>query len=207
MAENKKNENVEEVKEEEKETKPKTTKKKTTKKPKKKSIAQIRKLMKDSEAVIVNNDGATLIYIDKITGQEIRLPEYGDSLIVEVELLRRMKSAIKSFFEDYKILITDVICEDESITLEDVYEYVGISKYYKDIENPDSEFFDNLLQEVDSNTFEEVMNKMNKGMLLQLSHRAIALFKEEEFNDYSKISLIEGKLGLEDLFKDIRNAR
>lgn len=200
------NQEIESVeKEEVVETKP--TKKTTKRKPKKKTATQIRKIMKESEAVIINNDGSTLFYRDKLTGQELELLEYGDSEIVDIEFLRRMKSVAKNFFEQYEILIIDVICDDETITLKDVYDYVGISKYYNDIENPNEDFFDEMLLEDNPRDFEKVINKMNKGLLLQLSNRAIALFKQEKFTDYIKMNLIEEKLELEDLFKDVKDAK
>ena len=44
--------------------------------------------------------------------------------------LGRMAMKSRGFFEKYWVLVTDFICDDERIQLEDVYDYLGISKYY-----------------------------------------------------------------------------
>lgn len=198
MAENKVNE---EVKEEVKKT---TTKRGKKTQPKKKSKATLKKLLKDAEAVVINNFGVKVKYEDN-NGFELELLSYGDSEIVEVEELRKMHVRKKSFFNNYWLLITEVICDDESVTLEDVYEYIGISKLYKEFANPDNEFFTDLLLDTSLDEFEKILDNMNKELVFQLFLRATELYQRKELNDFFKIKAIENKVGRPDVFQDIKN--
>lgn len=197
MAENKVNEEVKE------EVKKPTTKRGRKTQPKKKSKAELRKILKDAEAVVINNFGVKVKYEDN-NGFELELLSYGDSEIVEVEELRKMHVRKKSYFNNYWILITEVICDDESVTLEDVYEYIGISKLYKEFANPDNEFFTDLLLDTSLNEFEKILDNMNKELVLQLFLRATELYQEKELNDFFKIRAIENKVGRPDVFQDIK---
>ena len=197
MAENKVNEEIKE------EVKKPTTKRGRKTQPKKKSKAELRKILKDAEAVVINNFGVKVKYEDN-NGFELELLSYGDSEIVEVEELRKMHVRKKSYFNNYWILITEVICDDESVTLEDVYEYIGISKLYKEFANPDNEFFTDLLLDTSLDEFEKVLNNMNKELVFQLFLRATELYQEKELNDFFKIRAIENKVGRPDVFQDIK---
>ena len=197
MAENKVNEEVKE------EVKKPTTKRGRKTQPKKKSKAELRKILKDAEAVVINNFGVKVKYEDN-NGFELELLSYGDSEIVEVEELRKMHVRKKSYFNNYWILITEVICDDESVTLEDVYEYIGISKLYKEFANPDNEFFTDLLLDTSLDEFEKILDNMNKELVLQLFLRATELYQRKELNDFFKIRAIENKVGRPDVFQDIK---
>lgn len=197
MAENKVNEEIKE------EVKKPTTKRGRKTQPKKKSKAELRKILKDAEAVVINNFGVKVKYEDN-NGFELELLSYGDSEIVEVEELRKMHVRKKSYFNNYWILITEVICDDESVTLEDVYEYIGISKLYKEFANPDNEFFTDLLLDTSLDEFEKILDNMNKELVLQLFLRATELYQEKELNDFFKIRAIENKVGRPEVFQDIK---
>ena len=197
MAENKVNEEVKE------EVKKPTAKRGRKPQPKKKSKAELRKILKDAEAVVINNFGVKIKYEDN-NGFELELLSYGDSEIVEIEELRKMHVRKKSFFNNYWILITEVICDDESVTLEDVYEYIGISKLYKEFANPDNEFFTDLLLDTSLDEFEKVLDNMNKELVLQLFLRATELYQAKELNDFFKIRAIENKVGRPEVFQDIK---
>ena len=197
MAENKVNEEIKE------EVKKPTTKRGRKTQPKKKSKAELRKILKDAEAVVINNFGVKVKYEDN-NGFELELLSYGDSEIVEVEELRKMHVRKKSFFNNYWILITEVICDDESVTLEDVYEYIGISKLYKEFANPDNEFFTDLLLDTSLDEFEKILDNMNKELVYQLFLRATELYQRKELNDFFKIRAIENKVGRPEVFQDIK---
>ena len=197
MAENKINEEVKE------EVKKPTAKRGRKAQPKKKSKAELRKILKDAEAVVINNFGVKIKYEDN-NGFELELLSYGDSEIVEIEELRKMHVRKKSFFNNYWILITEVICDDESVTLEDVYEYIGISKLYKEFANPDNEFFTDLLLDTSLDEFEKILDNMNKELIFQLFLRATELYQRKELNDFFKIRAIENKVGRPDVFQDIK---
>ena len=197
MAENKVNEEVKE------EVKKPTTKRGRKTQPKKKSKAELRKILKDAEAVVINNFGVKVKYEDN-NGFELELLSYGDSEIVEIEELRKMHVRKKSFFNNYWILITEIICDDESVTLEDVYEYIGISKLYKEFANPDNEFFTDLLLDTSLDEFEKILDNMNKELVYQLFLKATELYQRKELNDFFKIRAIENKVGRPEVFQDIK---
>ena len=178
----------------------KTKKKKAQ--PKKKSKAELRKILKEAEVVVVNNFGTKIGYYDN--GFELQLLAYGDSDVVEAEELRKMHVKKKAFFNNYWLLITEVFCEDDSVTLEDVYEYIGISKLYKDIANPNEDFFDELLIDSDFDDFKKIIDKMNKELIVQMFVRATNLYKEGKLRDSFKIMYIEEKVDREDYFRDIK---
>lgn len=193
----KKEEMLEEVNESVGESK----KNKKTKKAKKKTKAELKKALEGAEAVIINNDGCAIGYSDN-NGIEFQLQTKGDSEILEVEDLRKMHLRKKDFFNKYWILIVDVICDDADITLEDVYDYIGIGKLYKDFENPDEDFFDDMLLETTVKEFKSMLEKMNNALVLQLFNRAVELYKKEEFTDSFKIKALENKMGRPDCFMD-----
>ncbi len=184
---------------EEEVVKPKRTRKVQ---PKKKTKAELRKILKEAEVVVVNNFGMKIGYYDN--GFELQLLAYGDSDVVEVEELRKMHVKKKAFFNNYWILITEIFCDDETVTLQDVYEYIGISKLYKEIANPDEEYFDELLIESSFDDFKKMINNMNKELVVQMFVRATTLYKEGRLRDSFKIMEIEEKVGREDYFRDIK---
>ena len=88
--------------------------------------------------------------------------------------------------------------------LEDVYEYIGISKLYKEFANPDNEFFTDLLLDTSLDEFEKILDNMNKELVFQLFLRATELYQRKELNDFFKIKAIENKVGRPDVFQDIK---
>ena len=139
---------------------------------------------------------------------EIELPTYGDTDIVEIELVRRMAMKSKGFFEKYWVLITDFICDDERIQLEDVYDYLGISKYYSKEDDefvlPNGDFFDDILLSGKSKEFKKCVESMNNRLLTQLCNRAVMLYKEGKFDSSVKIQILEEKINREGFFLDIK---
>ena len=181
------------------------TEEKPKKKPRKKSLtkAQLRKILKESECVIINNTNAKVSYKGDYFSFE--LSEYADEDVVEIEELRKMHVRCKSYFSKYWILITDIYCDDDRVTLKDVYEYIGIEKYYSDeFENPNGDYFDKVLLNDSITKFKQILESMNKELITQLFSRACMLYKEGRFDSASKIQLIEEKIGREDCFRDIK---
>ena len=177
-------------------------KKKTTKK-KSLTKAQLRKILKESECIIINNTNAKVAY--RGDNFSFELSEYADEDVVEIECLRKMHVKHKSYFNKYWILITDVYCDDERVALKDVYEYIGIEKcYFGEFKNPNGDFFDKVLLKDGLREFERILNSMNKELITQLFSRACTLYKEGKFDSAKKIQLIEEKIGREDCFRDIK---
>lgn len=184
-------------------------KKKTAKKKKKKktkTFKDIKKAMENTEVLIANNDDAMFFYRCPKTGVEVDLREYGDTEIVEAEVLYTMKNS-KKIFNKYLIIILDVYSDDDDITIEDVYAYLGIDKLYKNIEIPSSEYLDELLLEETVERFERVIDGMSNNMFKRLANRAIMLAKRGQLSNSHKIRMIEDKLKMPELFYDIENKR
>lgn len=204
MAKNPKNNEVEEnVEKEDVVEKPK----KVTKKPQKKTMKDLRKILADAEVVVENNDNAQLFFKSKRGFEELDLPQHGDTAIISMDLLHQIKTTAKNFFEKYWIVLLDVYADDDSITLEDVYEYLGIQKLYKEIETPNNDFFNDMLIDYSLDKFEKTLSKMNINLAKQLANRAVVLAKEGTFRDSTKMNMIEETVKVDFLFEDIRNSK
>lgn len=168
--------------------------------------SELKKILKDAEVDIVSNDNAQLIYKCPKTFQEVYLEEFGDTESVSMDLLQTMKSKARDFFEKYWIILEDVyvpdLDKDVEITIEDVYDYLGLSKIYNRIENLDSDYLDNVLIKYKFDKFKESIDKMDKKLLSQLISRSVALYKDGEFTDSSKQTILESITDNEYLFKE-----
>lgn len=178
---------------------------KALKESKKLTKSELKKILKDAEVEVVSNDNAQLIYKCPKTFQEVYLEEFGDTESVSMDLLQTMKSKARDFFEKYWIILEDVyvpdLDKDVEITIEDVYDYLGLSKIYNRIENLDSDYLDNVLIKYKFDKFKESIDKMDKKLLSQLISRSVALYKDGEFTDSSKQTILESITDNEYLFK------
>lgn len=179
---------------------------KALKESKKLTKSELKKILKDAEVEVVSNDNAQLIYKCPKTFQEVYLEEFGDTESVSMDLLQTMKSKARDFFEKYWIILEDVyvpdLDKDVEITIEDVYDYLGLSKIYNRIENLDSDYLDNVLIKYKFDKFKESIDKMDKKLLSQLISRSVALYKDGEFTDSSKQTILESITDNEYLFKE-----
>ncbi|MCD3318383.1 hypothetical protein IRP63_14775 (plasmid) [Clostridium botulinum] len=128
------------------------------------------------------------------------MTSYGDLDYITYEELNAMKNKYRIILQDYWILPIDVISDD--VTLEDVLQFAGLKDIYK-AEMLQSDFIDELLINKDINEFMDIMQKVTNKYILSIVDRAVALFKENKFNDYSKMSVLENKVQKPDLFKEI----
>ena len=205
----------------------KTTTRKTTKKEtveavevkevvsRPKSFRELRKMLtRDTEVLIMNNTQGGFYYSCPKTHMEINMSEFGDTEVVTIELLESMKNRAKVLFKNYCIMVVDVYPEPEFedvIEISDVLNYLGIADLYNivsdELENNgdlySEEFFDNLIINKSRDEFEKIAKKMNKKLLVQLSHRAVLLYQSGRFDSRYKMEFIQEKLGMEDLFADM----
>jgi hypothetical protein len=114
-----------------------------------------------------------------------------------------MHAKHKDYFERYWILIVDIFCDDDSIEVEDVYDYIGITRLYQNIESPNQDFFDEVLLEKNFKDFKKMVDAMNKKVLTQLFNRAAMLYQERRFSDTYKIGYLEDKVDREYYFRDL----
>lgn len=173
-------------------------------KPRKITKSELKAALKNAEIDIVSNDNAQLLYICPITHQEIYLDEYGDTESVSMDVLQSMKSKAKDFFRKYWVIIEDVYIPDSEldITVEDVYNYLGLSNVYKEISEFEGGYFDSLLLKEKTEKFEKRVEDMDKKMLGQLISRSVTLYKDGSFNNSSKQRLLEDITDNEFLYKE-----
>lgn len=180
-----------------------------------KSFRELRKMIsRDTEVLIMNNTQGGFYYSCPKTHMEINMSEFGDTEVVTIELLESMKNRAKVLFKNYCIMVVDVYPEPEYedvIEISDVLNYLGIADLYNivsdELENNgdlySEEFFDNLIINKSRDEFEKIAKKMNKKLLVQLSHRAVLLYQSGRFDSRYKMEFIQEKLGMEDLFADM----
>lgn len=172
----------------------------------KKTISEMKRDLKDADITIKNNSiFEVVLRSDKNGGSYISLKPTEEEDITFSDLQSIVKKQ-KSLFEDFSVLIEDVYCPDnENIGIEELEQIVGLGRIKKSMEEiPDEEYFDDLLSadcSVDEFFYE--VDKMKIQVINRLIERAIYLYKEKEFSNNFKMSYLEKKLGVQNVFDDI----
>ena len=79
-----------------------------------------------------------------------------------------------------------------------------VTLYEKGIEEmPDEYYLDEVLLDFSYDEFEDEIKLLPLTVVDRLMDRAIILYKQGEFSNFSKMSLLERKLGLEYVFEDV----
>ena len=167
------------------------------------------------ECCVVSNTYAYCMYKGEVNGVEYEyiFEEYGEENWIPLEACRKMKG----FFSKKWLIITEIgystrKLEEEDkqlakeIELKDIYDYLGISKYYEfDCENNlllrDISEYHELLLHADIDTFEKELMKMNSADKRFLFLLSIRLYKEGVFTDSRKIDIIEEYFDRIDFFR------
>ncbi len=172
----------------------------------KKTISEMKRDLKDADITIKNNSiFEVVLRSDKNGGSYISLKPTEEEDITFSDLQSIVKKQ-KSLFEDFSVLIEDVYCPDnENIGIEELEQIVGLGRIKKGMEEiPDEEYFDDLLSadcSVDEFFYE--VDKMKIQVINRLIERAIYLYKEKQFSNNFKMSYLEKKLGVQNVFDDI----
>lgn len=172
----------------------------------KKTISEMKRDLKDADITIKNNSiFEVVLRSDRNGGSYISLKPTEEEDITFSDLQSIVKKQ-KSLFEDFSVLIEDVYCPDnENIGIEELEQIVGLGRIKKGMEEiPDEEYFDDLLSadcSVDEFFYE--VDKMKIQVINRLIERAIFLYKEKEFSNNFKMSYLEKKLGIQNVFDDI----
>lgn len=172
----------------------------------KKTISEMKRDLKDADITIKNNSiFEVVLRSDKNGGSYISLKPTEEEDITFSDLQSIVKKQ-KSLFEDFSVLIEDIYCPDnENIGIEELEQIVGLGRIKKGMEEiPDEEYFDDLLSadcSVDEFFYE--VDKMKIQVINRLIERAIFLYKEKEFSNNFKMSYLEKKLGIQNVFDDI----
>lgn len=152
---------------------------------------------KDVECVVMSLCNGELVYRDRRTSRLFEFPELGDSEIMTIEELSTMKNLARKFFKNSYITVVDVL--DDEYTLEDVYEYLQIKT---NAEILCAEDMDDIILDMDVNDFRTILQNRKEGGLRQrIVERAMKLYEDGEFNDYSKMKIIKDVTKLDYLFE------
>lgn len=172
----------------------------------KKTISEMKRDLKDADITIKNNSiFEVVLRSDKNGGSYISLKPTEEEDITFSDLQSIVKKQ-KSLFEDFSVLIEDVYCPDnENIGIEELEQIVGLGRIKKGMEEiPDEEYFDDLLSaDCSIDEFFYEVDKMKIQVINRLIERAIYLYKEKEFSNNFKMSYLEKKLGVQNVFDDI----
>lgn len=151
--------------------------------PKKRGRVQI---PKDVECVVMSLYSGELVYRDKRTTRLFEFPELADTEIMTIEELVTMKNLNRKFFKNKYITVVDVFSDE--YTLDDVYAFLQITG---DTEILSAEDMDDIILNMGINEFRVIMQNRKEGALRQrIVERALMLYKDGEFNDYSKIKIM-----------------
>ena len=152
---------------------------------------------KDVECVVMSLCNGELVYRDRRTSRLFEFPELGDSEIMTIEELSTMKNLARKFFKNSYITVVDVL--DDEYTLDDVYEYLQIKT---NTEILCAEDMDDIILDMDVNDFRTILQNRKEGGLRQrIVERAMKLYEDGEFNDYSKMKIIKDVTKLDYLFE------
>lgn len=152
---------------------------------------------KDVECVVMSLCNGELVYRDRRTSRLFEFPELGDSEIMTIEELSTMKNLARKFFKNSYITVVDVL--DDEYTLEDVYEYLQIKT---NTEILCAEDMDDIILDMDIDDFRTILQNRKEGGLRQrIVERAMKLYEDGEFNDYSKMKIIKDVTKLDYLFE------
>lgn len=169
-----------------------------------KSINEKRNILKNADISIKNNTTSRIILKSQISGGSIYiLANNGDIEDVPFNELHDIFKRHRKLFEEFKIIIEDVYCPDnDEMTIEDVKMVLGLKERGVE-EVPDEYYLDEVLLDFTLDEYEEEVNSLPKSVINRLLDRAIILYKQGEFSNFNKMSLLEKKLGIEYVFEDI----
>ena len=169
-----------------------------------KSINEKRNILKNADISIKNNTTSRIILKSQISGGSIYiLANNGDIEDVPFNELHDIFKRHRKLFEEFKIIIEDVYCPDNNeMTIEDVKMVLGLKERGVE-EVPDEYYLDEVLLDFTLDEYEEEVNSLPKSVINRLLDRAIILYKQGEFSNFNKMSLLEKKLGIEYVFEDI----
>ena len=160
---------------------------------------ELRKLIsKDLEVTIMNTCCGTFYYECPKTHEIVELEEYGDCVEVSLELLSTMKNRSKNILKDCVVMIIDVFHDEYD--LEDVLTYLQLDEKYEKLEDIyDADCLDELILTSNADTFDNLINKSDIGLCVQIARRSIVLFREGKHDISYKASALCKKLGVEDI--------
>lgn len=164
-----------------------------------KTVVKKRKIkLEDNDLVRVrSNVFGQLFYKNSRTGDEYSWESHDDEQDLYVSDLREMKGTQRSFFSKNWIMIeglTEYNEENEDVTVEDVYNFLQVQQYYKDVLCP-SDLPAVLRLPIDE--LEEKLPKMSEGVKLSLIILANTQISDGTLDSLNKIKALEKLFGCE----------
>ena len=205
VAENKEVENKEVKEVEVKETKKETrTKKKANRKA---SMREIKKKMASIDVEIQNISTEECIYRDYRGRAVFDLMPYETKMVALDDLLD-VVSECKGYFGSYKIIIIDVIDDNDEFKIADIVEYLGLDEFYIGMGLPEEDYMDILLEDKELDEFEDIVESSNDDLVYAIAVSMVAKVKDEGYDDRGKMRLMTKRMPkLKDIFVDAEEAR
>ncbi|MCP3925545.1 MAG: hypothetical protein GY714_23495 [Desulfobacterales bacterium] len=165
-----------------------------------KPVNKRKKIDKDLDILIMNNVGGDWVYQEKgIGGGYWNIAQFGDTEIMTVQQLQRMKASEPAHLMKLWVVLVDVYSDDEDITIDDVIKFLGLDKLYNQEIKP-NQIDDIILNTTDFYQFNNMLDKISSDMLRRVIDRAVMLYKEGRFNDPTKMEVFKKKMGNELIF-------
>lgn len=145
---------------------------------------------RSTEVVFINNINSRFIYSDPRTMTSYELQEKGDTDVITVDELMRMKNNHPRILKEYWILLTDVYSDD--IILEDVITFLGLEEVYKQAYSFDE--LEHLLTKDSFEVFNKVWSSASDSLKRRILDNAVELYRNDKMSDIFKIQLIQDGL-------------
>lgn len=164
-----------------------------------KQISKKRRIkLEDNDLVRVkSNVFGKLFYKNSRTGDEYNWESHDDEQDLYVSDLREMKGTQRSFFAKNWIMIeglTEYNEENEDTTVEDIYNFLQVQQYYKDVLCPDN--LPSVLN-MSIDELQEKVPKMSEGVRLSLIILANTQIADGTMDSIKKIKALEELFGCE----------
>ena len=165
--------------------------------------SQLRKDRKNITVEIMNVSDGICRYTD-VNSRVLFDLEPGEIEVLTLEELTEVNNRCKGFFKKYKLIVIDVMSEEYKV--EDVLGYLGVLRYYEQIENKDEDFLETLIYDEDYDEFKDVFRHGSNELKNAIAGRLLLAYRdpsEREYIEKAKVKLVGNKLGLMDIIEEI----
>ena len=144
---------------------------------------------------VKSNTYGQLIYVNKRTGDRTEWSRFGEEQAVTMGDLRARKGTQLPFFSDQMIVVTG--CDDErypDLTPAEIYDALLVSRYYKNIVDPDN--FGRIFS-ASEDEIRQWISQMSSNARMNLIVALNAAIHNGTLDSLRKIKLFEDLLGCE----------
>lgn len=144
---------------------------------------------------VQSNVYGELIYVNPRNGDTTKWGEFGDVQPMSLGDLRAMRGTQRAFFENNWIYVKEVLDDGyDACTAEDVYRYLTVSQYYKDVLDPDN--FSTLFT-MPAAELQRRISMMSEGAKMNLVVASNDAIRDGTLDSIRKIKVLEDALGCE----------